>query len=336
MLPVANRPILFYGLNQLKNAGIKEIGLVLGPSNERIRETVGDGSNFEVHITYIDQPEPKGIAHALLMAESFIKDDPVVVYLGDNLLKDDISPLVEEFRKKNWDELLLLSKTNDIAKRKRFGVAHLDKEGKVTKVIEKPMKHDDIASDLVMVGVYMFRSKVFEAVKSLKPSWRNELEITEAIQKLIDWNCRVATRVIKGWWKDTGMPEDILEANRLVLDEMKTEVHCPISKASLQGRVSLGVNTKIDETAKIRGPTIIGENTTLGANTYVGPFTSIGNNCIINNAEVENSIIMDNCVIDASERIEDSIIASHSRITSNTYPHQAKKLILGEMSRIEF
>ncbi|MEM2915392.1 MAG: glucose-1-phosphate thymidylyltransferase, partial [Candidatus Bathyarchaeia archaeon] len=251
MLPVANKPILLYGLEQLRDAGITEIGIILGPIKEGIEEAIGDGSKFGVKVTYINQPEPRGIAHAVGISEDFIGDGPFVVYLGDNLLKKGIKPFVKEFQRENWDELLLLSKIEDLAKRKRFGVAHI-KNNKIIRVIEKPEKPEEISSDLVMIGVYMFRPKIFEAIKQLKPSWRNELEITDAIQKLIDWGCKVAPRVTQGWWKDTGAPEDILEANRLVLDELKPEVKGKIeNKSSIQGRVTVEENALIKEGALI-------------------------------------------------------------------------------------
>jgi len=336
MLPVVNKPILYYGLEQLKKAGITEIGIILGPVKEGIEEAIADGSKFGVRVTYINQPEPKGIAHAVGIAEDFIRDDPFVVYLGDNLLRDSIKPFVEEFQKANWDELLLLSKIDDLAKRKRFGVAHL-KNGKVIRVIEKPEKPEDIASDLVMIGVYMFRSEIFKTIKKLKPSWRNELEITDAIQKLIDCGCKVVPRVTTGWWKDTGTSEDILEANRLILDELKPEIKGTVEDvASIQGRVSIGPNTTIKKGALIRGPAIIGENSTGENEVYIGPYTSIGNNVSIKRGEIENSIIMDGCTVDVDERIIDSLIAPDSKIISNKNNRpKGKRYILGERSRVE-
>ena len=336
MLPVANKPILFYGLNHLKNAGINEVGIVLGPVKEGIEEAIGDGSKFGVKVTYLNQIEPKGIAHAVKIAEDFVKDEPVVVYLGDNLLKDGIEQFVKEFQKENWDELLLLSKIDEIAKRKRFGVAHV-KNNKVIKAIENPERPEELASDLVMIGVYMFRSKIFEAINSLKPSVRNELEITDAIQKLIDWDCKVVPRVTKGWWKDTGTPEDILEANRLVLDELKPEIKTKIEdKNCLQGRVTIEENVTVKQGSSIRGPTIIGKGVTIEGNVFIGPFTSIGNNVTIKRGAIENSIIMDDCLIDVDERITDSIVASHSKIVSseNKKP-RGRRFILGERSLVE-
>jgi len=317
MLPVANKPIIHYGLEQLKNAGITEIGVILGPMKEGIEETIGDGSRFGVRVKYIDQPEPKGIAHAIGIAEDFIGCDPFVVYLGDNLLKNGIKPFVEEFEKVTWDELLLLSRIDDITKRMRFGVAHL-KNGEVIRVIEKPEKPEEIASDLVMVGIYMFRSRIFEAIKELKPSWRNELEITDAIQKLIDWGYKVVPRVTKGWWKDTGKPENLLEANQLVLSDLKPDVRGVIEdEVTIRGNVSIDKGTIIRKGSSIRGPVIIGENCDIGPNVYIGPYTSIGDNSVISKGEIEQSIVIGDTVIECEKRIVDSIIGRYTKIISN-------------------
>lgn len=333
MLPVANKPILFYGLEDLENAGITDIGIILGPLKEGVKEAVGDGSKFRVRITYIDQPEPKGIAHAVGIAQDFIGDDPFVVYLGDNLLKKGIREFVKEFQNEEWDELLLLSKIEDLAVRKRFGVADIEK-GKVLRVIEKPEKPEELASDLVMVGIYMFRSKIFDAIKKLTPSWRGELEITDTIQKLIDWDCSVVPRLCRGWWKDTGKPEDLLEANQLILSDLKSEVRGIVEeKETIRGSVSIGEETIIRRGSSIRGPAIIGRNCDIGPNVYIGPYTSVGDNCVIRKGDIEQSILIGDAIIDCERRIVDSIIGRYTKIVSSDHNlPKGTKLLLGDSS----
>jgi len=332
MLPVANKPILFYGLKDLKNADISEIAIILGPMKEGVEDFVGDGSKFGVNITYINQAEPKGIAHAIILAEDFMGDEPFVVYLGDNMLKGGIKEYAKQFQtEKEWDELLLLYRVEDINLAKRFGVAEIE-NGRVIRVIEKPEKP---TSDLTMPGVYFFRHIIFDAIKELKPSDRGELEITEAIQRLIGWNCKVVPQVINGWWKDTGMPEDILDANRLVLDYIiRSDIKGVIENAVVvRGRVVIGENSVIKGGSMVKGPSVIGENCTI-SNTYIGPYTSIGNNCVIENTEVEDSIIMENTRIINADRIVDSLIGKNAVIEKGDNLPKGKRLIIGDSSQV--
>jgi len=334
MIPIANKPILFYGLEDLKNAGITDIGIILGPIKEGIEKAIGDGSKFGVKVTYIDQPEPKGIAHAILIAEDFIGNNPFVVYLGDNLLKNGIKKIVKEFQMEAPDELLLLTRIKNPNLAKRFGIAEIE-NGKVVKVIEKPKK---ITSDLVMIGVYMFKPIVFDAIRELKPSWRNELEITDAIQKLIDLGCKVIPRITKGWWKDTGKPEDLLEANQLVLTDLKpcNKGHIE-EQAIIRGKIFIDEGTIIRGRSLICGPVTIGKNCDIGPNVYIGPYTSIGDNTVIKNSEIEQSIILGDSLIECEKRIMDSIIGRYTRILSsdNNLP-KGIKLLLGDRSLVTF
>lgn len=329
MLPVANKPILSYGLEYLRKAGISEIATILGPMKEGVEKFLGDGSKFGVSITYINQPDPKGIAHAISLAEDFIEEDSFVVYLGDNILKGGIKEYVKKFQnEKKIDEILLLYRVQDISLAKRFGIAEI-RNNKVLKVIEKPKEP---TSDLTMPGVYFFRPIIFDAIKELERSDRGELEITEAIQKIIDWGCKVVPEVIDGWWKDTGLPEDILDANRLVLDGIKTDLKGSMENSVIRGRVIIGEHSVIKD-SMIKGPSIIGDNCTI-SNAYVGPYTSIGNNCVIESTEVEDSIIMEYTKIISSGRIVDSLIGESAVIKTGDVLPKGKRLIIGASSQV--
>ena len=330
LIPIANRPISQYVLEDLQSSGITEIAIILGNiHSEKVIEHYGNGEKFGVKIQYLHQDKPKGIAHAISLCKDYANNQPFIVYLGDNLLKGGIKNFVESFENSNYDAMILLC---EVKNPQRFGVAKFDENGKLTQLIEKPK---DPPSNYALTGIYFFKPVIFQMIKQLKPSWRGELEITEAIQLLLENGYKVGYEIVQGWWKDTGTPEDILEANRLILDELKPEIKGKIKNdTSIQGRVSIGKNTIIKENALIRGPAIIGENTTIEPNVYVGPYTSIGNNCAIKRGEIENSIIMDNCTININDRITDSLIAPHSKITSNnTSPR--KKFIIGERTYIE-
>lgn len=331
LIPVANKPISQYVLEDLIEAGIKEITILLGDLYpERVKEHYGDGSTFNAKITYTYQGEPKGIAHAIGICQEFIGKDKFVVYLGDNLIRAGIKKLVEKFEKSDADAMILLCKVKEP---QRFGVAEFDKDKNLVRLVEKPKKPP---SNYALTGIYFFTPIIFDMIKELKPSWRGELEITDAIQLLLTKGYKVAYDFVTGWWKDTGTPEDILEANRLILDELKPEIKGTVEDdTSIQGRVSIGPNTTIRTGALIRGPAIIGENTTIENEVYIGPYTSIGNNVTIKHGEIENSIIMDGCLIDVDERIVDSLIASNSKIISQNNKPKGKRFILGEKSRVE-
>jgi len=331
LIPVANKPISQYVLEDLKNSGITKIAIVLGNVyQEKVKEHYEDGQKFGVSIQYIQQDEPKGIAHAVSLCKEYVKNEPFIVYLGDNLIKGGISTFAKKFGSSKDDAMVLLCQVKNP---QRFGVAKIDKNGKLVQLIEKPKEPP---SNYALTGIYFFKPPIFEMIKRLKPSWRGELEITDAIQLLLENGYNVSYQIVQGWWKDTGTPEDILEANRLVLDELKPKIKGKIeNECSVQGRVAIGKNSLIKENALIRGPVIIGENTTIEANVYIGPYTSIGNNCAIKKGEIENSIIMDNCAININERITDSIIAPGSEITTSKNTPRGKRFILGEKTYIE-
>jgi len=330
LIPVANKPISQYVLEDLVEAGVKDIAIVLGDAYpEKVKEYYGNGSAFGAKLSYIYQGEPKGIAHAIGLCEKYLGNEPFIVYLGDNLLKGGIKDYAESFKTSTHDAMILLC---EVENPQQFGVAKFNKNGKLIGLVEKP-KHPP--SKYALTGIYFLKPTVFEMIKRLKPSWRGEIEITEAIQLLLDNGYNVSYQIVKGWWKDTGAPEDILEANRLVLDELKPEIKGKIiDKNSIQGRVTIEENTTIKKGALIRGPTIIGKNTTIESNVYIGPYTSIGNHATIKRGEIENSIIMDHCHIDVNEKITDSLIGPYSIITSNENRPKGRRFIIGERSDI--
>ncbi|MGH7909003.1 MAG: glucose-1-phosphate thymidylyltransferase [Thermodesulfobacteriota bacterium] len=310
MLPIANKPMLFYGLEHMIKAGIKEIGIVLGPIKESVTETIDDGSKFGVAVTYIDQPEPKGLAHAVLAAEDFIADDDFVMYLGDNLLRQGIKPFVQLFSQNGCDCVIGVT---HVKNPQMYGIVEMD-DGKIIRLVEKPR---DPKSNLALIGVYVFNHCIFDAAKAIKPSWRNELEITDAIQKLFVDGKKINVQRVEGWWKDTGKPADLLEANQLILQDLESTNNGIIDDgAKITGKVSIGDGTLINESAVLRGPIIIGKNCEIGPEVYIGPYTSIGDNCRIRGAELENSILMENVIINCNKRIIDSIVGRGSQITS--------------------
>ena len=325
MLPIANKPMLMYGFDHLRAAGIKEIGIVLGPLQEGILESFGDGSKFNVKITYIDQPDPKGIAHAVLISKDFLDDDSFIVYLGDNLLKESIPKLADEFRESSADAMVVISKVQDPS---RFGVVQIDGR-KIVKLVEKPKQY---LSDWALTGVYFLRPSIFSVIETLKPSWRNELEITEAIQTLLERGGRVTYHDVSGWWKDTGRPEDILEANRLVLSDLKTTIKGKVEEGAIvSGNVEIQEGTIIRKGASIRGPATIGEYSEIQEGAYIGPFTSVGSRVKIGGAEIENSIVLEGATIDCRERIVDSIIGKNSKIVSNPdHRPSGRRFVVGE------
>ena len=327
MLPVANKPIILYGLEHLRNAGIRDIGIVLGPIKEGVRELIGDGSRFGVRVTYIEQNEPRGLAHAVKVSRDFLGEEPFVMYLGDNLLKSGIEKLLEDFNKNNPEAVIAVSKVRDP---QRFGIVEMEGD-RIVRLVEKP-KHPK--SDLALVGVYLFRSSIFDAVEKIKPSWRNELEITDAIQELVNANYDIHVHFVSGWWKDTGKPEDLLEANQLVLSDLEPgnegELH---ENVIIQGNVKIGAGTVIREGCCLRGPVIIGKRCEIGPNTYIGPYTSIGDDVTICGGEIEYSIVMPETRIICEKRIINSLIGRHvSIISSNRSIPAGHRLIIGDSS----
>jgi glucose-1-phosphate thymidylyltransferase len=327
LVPVANKPVLFYGIEALCEAGINEIGLVVGDTREEIKEAVGDGSRWGVNVTYIEQEAPLGLAHAVKISEAFLGKEPFVMYLGDNILKTGIQSLVREFDEKKPNSLILLTPVDNP---QMFGVAELEGE-KIIRLVEKP-KHPK--SNLALVGVYMFDPHIFEAVQAIKPSWRNELEITDAIQYLVEKGFTVQPHLVSGWWKDTGKIDDILEANRLILETIQGEISGLVDESSkINGPVVIEEGTKI-RNVSIRGPVIIGKNCEI-RDSYIGPFTSIQKNCRIVRTEIEHSIILEGCGIsDVGGRIDESLIGRGVRIQKSPAKPSAFRFVLGDKSEI--
>lgn len=328
LIPIANKPALFYGVEDLREAGIKEIGVILGLNMpEMIEEALGDGSAFDTKITYVPQGEPKGLAHAVLVSKEYMGDESFVMYLGDNLLKAGVTEFVNNFEDSKFDARILLVK---IKNPQQFGVAELDGSGKVIRLEEKPKKPK---SDLALVGVYLFKSSIFKAVSEIKPSWRNELEITDAIQWLIDNGYNVDSHIVEGWWKDTGKPKDLLDANRLVLDGLEPSNHGKIEEnVQIHGRVSIGEGTVVRDGSVIKGPSIIGKNCVIGPKTYVGAYTSIGDNTTIEETEIEDSIVIGDSRIKTGLKITESLIGRESEISEGTGTPRGARLIIGEHS----
>jgi glucose-1-phosphate thymidylyltransferase len=327
LVPVANKPVLFYGIEALAAAGIHEIGMVVGDTKDEIKAAVGDGSKWNVKVTYIEQDAPRGLAHAVLISEAFMGRDPFVMYLGDNLLNRGINEFVDEFVREAPAAQILLTKVPDP---QMFGVAELD-DGRVVRLVEKPKEPK---SDLALVGVYMFSPAVFDAVKRIKPSFRNELEITDAIQELIDRGLPVRPHLVQGWWKDTGKLEDMLEANRLILDTIERRTDGSIDAESrIEGKVIIEPGAIVEQSV-IRGPVIIGSGARI-LRAYVGPFTSIGGNAEIRESEIEHSIVLEGSVIsDLANRVEDSLIGRNVRIHRMPVKPAAYRFMLGDNSEV--
>ncbi|MFA5779059.1 MAG: glucose-1-phosphate thymidylyltransferase [Elusimicrobiota bacterium] len=326
LVPVANKPILFYGLEAIADSGIKDVGIIVGDTKNEIMSAVGDGKKFGIKVTYIPQEAPLGLAHAVKIAQSFLKDDEFVMYLGDNLIRDGIKSFVDEFRKKKPNAQILLAK---VPNPQQFGVAEL-KDGKIVRLVEKPKQPK---SDLALVGVYMFDKNIFEAVNNIKPSWRGELEITDAIQYLVEKKFTVIPHIINGWWKDTGKLEDMLEANRIILDTLKKENLGIVENSKIEGKVVIQKNAEI-KNSTIRGPVIIGENCKI-INSYIGPFTSVYFNTVIENSEIEHSIILENSKVKDVRRIADSLIGQNVEILKSEKKPQAYRIMVGDSSRLE-
>jgi glucose-1-phosphate thymidylyltransferase len=327
LVPVANKPVLFYGIEAFAEAGIRDIGIVVGETQAEIRAAVGDGSTWDVRITYIEQDAPRGLAHAVLISEAFIANEPFVMYLGDNLLNKGIAPLVADFTTTRPAAQILLAHVPDP---QMFGVAELE-DGRVVRLVEKPAEPK---SDLALVGVYMFGPEVFESVRRITPSFRNELEITDAIQDLIDRGLVVTPHIVDGWWKDTGKLEDMLEANRLILDTFTRRIEGSVDSGSrVEGKVVIERGAVI-EGSVIRGPAIIGRDARV-VNAYIGPFTSIMNDVEIQGTEIEHSIVLEGSrIIDLANRVSDSLIGKNVRIQRQQVKPSAYRFMLGDNSEI--
>ncbi len=326
---MANQPVLFYGISAMAEAGIDEVGIIVAPeTGDEIRAAAGDGSQFGLSITYIDQAEPLGLAHAVLTAEPFLGDSPFVMYLGDNLLRNGITELVRTFEADAPDALILLTKVPDP---ENYGVAELADDGRVSKLVEKPAEP---ATDLALVGVYMFTAGVFEAARAIEPSARGELEITDAIQYLVDGGKRVDPHVVQGWWKDTGQVADMLEANRLILDAMEERLDGRLSDSQIEGRVVVEEGAVL-ERATVRGPAIIGAGAVI-RDAYIGPYTAIAENVIIEHAELEHSIVLSGATIrDLDARIEASLIGKNAVVARSPSVPKAHRFVIGDNSEVQ-
>lgn len=325
LIPVANKPVLFYAIEDVIEAGIRDIGIIVGPNREQVVETVSS-VEWDAEIEFIYQGEPRGLAHAILVAEDFLDKEEFVMYLGDNILKDGIVDHAEKFEKLNPDSLILLT---EVENPQQFGVAELDENGRVKKLVEKPRIPP---SNYALVGIYFFKPVIIEACKSIKPSWRNELEITDAIQWLIDNGYKVEASIVKGWWKDTGKPEDILEANRLVLDDIQPENRGEVENSRITGRVIIEEGALIKDSI-VKGPCIIGKNCRI-VNSYIGPYTSVGNGCEIEGTEVEDSVIMDGSKIVNAGRVIESLIGRNVRIRECGFKPRGHRFVVGDNSDI--
>lgn len=331
LVPVANTPILEYAIDDLREAGITDIGVVLGhKGREEIQQYLGDGSAFGVDITYIIQGNPLGLAHAAGCARDFVGDENFVMFLGDNILKQGIDELVTSFQQGDYAAGIALQRVNNP---RQFGVADVTENGEVVRLIEKPERPP---SDLALIGIYVFSPAVFDVIEQLTPSWRGELEITDAIQSLLDDGFTIDSHVVEGWWKDTGRPEDVLEANRLVLEDVPSTLGGTIEEgADVVGRVNLADSAVIKRDAVVRGPVSIAADTVIESGTYVGPYTSIGPNSVAQDVHLENSVVVGDSEIRTSRTIVDSLIGRGAVIGSaDDHLPNGKRLVIGENSTV--
>jgi len=328
LVPVANKPILFYGLEQIRDAGVTEVGIIVGDTGPEIRAAVGDGSAFGLQVTYIPQDAPLGLAHAVLTAESFLGDDDFVMFLGDNLIEGGIGGVVDAFVRDAPAAQLLLKRVPDP---QRFGIAELDANGGIVRLMEKP---EDPPSDLALVGVYLFTSAILDAARRIEPSWRGELEITDAIQLLVEEGRPVRASIVEGWWLDTGKKDELLEANRIVLSTIAGRVDGELDDAS-----SVTSDVIVEEGARlvrshVRGPAVIGAGSVL-EDVFVGPFTSIAADCHLERCEVEYSVLMERCRLRDVPRMEGSLLGRDVRITRTERRPSAHRFLLGDHAEIE-
>ena len=328
LIPVANKPTIFYGIESLVAAGIKEIGIVVGDTENEVKACVGDGARWGISITYIFQEAPLGLAHAVKISKNFLENDSFVMYLGDNILKEGILEFVKSFKEKKPNAYILLT---EVKNPEQFGVVNLDEGGRIIKLEEKPKKPK---SNLALVGIYLFDDNIFKAVNSIKPSFRSELEITDAIKWLIDSGYRVDYHLVSGWWKDTGKPADLLEANQLILEGLETSIGGQLDKdSSVTGRVVIGVGSKVIN-SNLRGPVIIGQNVLI-KNSYLGPFTAISDGVIIENSEIEHSIVLEGSkIINVGGRIDQSILGKEVVVTSSLTKPSTHQFVLGDKSQV--
>ena len=325
LIPIANKPMSQYALEYLVGSGINDIAIILGDIYpEKVKEYYGDGSKFGCRIEYIEQGKPLGIAHAVSLTEKFVDDERFAVVLGDNLIGGKIDNFVKKFERSNLDSLLVLAHTSHPHD---FGIAKLSERGEIIELIEKPK---DPPSDLAVTGIYFFTPAIYDQIRKLKPSWRDEYEVTEAIQSLINSGGKVGYEIVDTWWKDTGTVDDVLIANMLLLNKIEVNV----DKKNVKGKVIIGKHTKISDDSLIRGPAVIGDNCEI-EKSFIGPYTSIGDNCIMKNASIENSIVMKGSRIESGNHISDSILGDGSSIfDKNSLIPEGTRLVIGENSKI--
>lgn len=328
LVPVANKPVLFYGIEAMAAAGIEEVGIIIAPeTGDEIRAAAGEGDRFGVRITYIVQDEPAGLAHAVLTAEPFLGQDPFVMYLGDNLLQGGIADLVAAFERNDPEALILLTPVPDP---EHYGVAELDGD-RVVALAEKP---PEPKTNLALVGVYLFSPRIHDAARAIEPSARGELEITDAIQHLVDAGARVEPHIVEGWWKDTGRLDDMLEANRLILDNLATRVEGELVDSTVEGRVVIEEGARL-ERCTVRGPAIIGAGTRL-IDAYVGPYSAIAEDCLVEQAEIEHSILLAGSEVrNLAGRMESSLLGRNVKISRDEGRQpRAYRFMVGDNSEI--
>jgi glucose-1-phosphate thymidylyltransferase len=327
LIPVANKPILFYGLEAVRDAGIRDVGIVVGQTEREVREAVGDGSAWDLRVTYIPQEAPRGLAHAVLVARDFLGEEPFVMYLGDNILLEGVARFVERFEAHRPNAQIFLAA---VPEPERFGVAVVEGD-RVVRLVEKPKEH---ISDLALVGVYLFDASVHDAVASVKPSWRGELEITDSIQHLLDHGKSVRAEMVTGWWKDTGRLEDLLEANRMLLSVIEPRNDGEVDDASqIVGPVTIETGAKVVRSV-VRGPAIIGPETLI-EDSLVGPHASVYFGCRVIGSQIEDSIVMERCRIDGVEPLTGSLIGKNVEVRRGTARPSAHRLMLGDQSQVE-
>jgi glucose-1-phosphate thymidylyltransferase len=328
LVPVANKPILFYGLEQIRDAGVSEVGIIVGDTHAEIEAAVGDGSQLGIRPTFIRQDEPLGLAHAVLTAEEFLGDEDFVMFLGDNLIEGGITDMVAAFERERPAAQVLLKQVDDP---QRFGVAELDDAGDIVRLLEKPK---DPPSDLALVGVYLFTPAILDAARRIEPSWRGELEITDAIQRLLDDGGQVRASVVEGWWLDTGKKDELLEANRIVLTSLHGRVEGRVDESSeLIGEVVVEPGAELVRTT-VRGPAVIGAGTKL-VDSFVGPFTSIAAGCVVERTELEFSVLLEGCRVRDIGRLEGSLLGREVEVGRTTRRPSAHRLMLGDHSQVE-
>ncbi|MDZ7288340.1 MAG: glucose-1-phosphate thymidylyltransferase [candidate division KSB1 bacterium] len=327
LIPVANKPVLFRVIEAIRDAGINDIGIVVGDTAAEIKAAAGDGKRWGVRLTYIQQEKPLGLAHAVKIAREFLGGDRFVMFLGDNVIQGGISPLIRQFAQSEYNAQIVLKR---VAEPQHYGVAELE-NGRIVRLVEKPREPK---SDLALVGIYMFDHNIFEAVEAIAPSWRGELEITDAIQWLVTHGHRVYPYIHEGWWIDTGKPIDMLAANSLVLDELQPYIDGHVDgDSTLEGKVTIEKGAEIIN-SRVRGPAIIGEATRV-VNSYIGPFTSIYHHVLVQDSELEHCIVLEHSkIIDIPHRLEDCLIGRHVEITRSPIKPKAYKLTLGDHSLV--